>query len=62
MFNNSLQTPGAGAWEAFRRGYRMGLMASTDNHVGMPGRSYPGDRQIHTGDDILSPPLSIPPR
>ena len=38
----------AGAWEAFRRGYRMGLMASTDNHVGMPGRSYPGDRQIHT--------------
>jgi hypothetical protein len=45
---NKGQTPGAGAWEAFRRGYRMGLMASTDNHVGMPGRSYPGDRQIHT--------------
>lgn len=42
------QTPGAGAWEAFRRGYRMGLIASSDNHVGMPGRSYPGDRQIHT--------------
>jgi hypothetical protein len=45
---NKGQTPGAGAWEAFRRGYRMGLIASTDNHVGMPGRSYPGDRQIHT--------------
>ena len=45
---NKGQTPGAGAWEAFRRGYRMGLMASSDNHVGMPGRSYPGDRQIHT--------------
>jgi hypothetical protein len=45
---NKGQTPGAGAWEAFRRGYRMGMMASTDNHVGMPGRSYPGDRQIHT--------------
>ena len=45
---NKGQTPGAGAWEAFRRGYRMGLMASTDNHVGMPGRSFPGDRQIHT--------------
>ncbi|HYI93701.1 MAG TPA: DUF3604 domain-containing protein [Bryobacteraceae bacterium] len=42
------QTPGAGAWEAFRRGYRMGMIASSDNHVGMPGRSYPGDRQIHT--------------
>jgi hypothetical protein len=26
----------------------MGLIASSDNHVGMPGRSYPGDRQIHT--------------
>jgi hypothetical protein len=23
-------------------------MASSDNHVGMPGRSYPGDRQAHT--------------
>jgi hypothetical protein len=26
----------------------MGLIASSDNHVGMPGRSYPGDRQAHT--------------
>jgi hypothetical protein len=41
-------TPGAGAWAAFARGYRMGMMASSDNHVGMPGRSYPGDRQAHT--------------
>ena len=41
-------TPGAGAWAAFERGYRMGLTASSDNHVGMPGRSYPGDRQAHT--------------
>jgi hypothetical protein len=45
---NKGQTPGAGAWEALRRGYRMGLLASSDNHVGMPGRSYPGDRQVHT--------------
>jgi hypothetical protein len=45
---NKGMTPGAGAWEAFRRGYRMGMMASSDNHVGMPGRSYPGDRQAHT--------------
>jgi hypothetical protein len=45
---NKGQTPGAGAWEALRRGYRLGMMASSDNHVGMPGRSYPGDRQIHT--------------
>ena len=42
------QTPGAGAWEAFKRGYRLGLIASSDNHVGMPGRSYPHDRQVHT--------------
>lgn len=41
-------TPGAGAWEALRRGYRLGMIASSDNHVGMPGRSYPHDRQIHT--------------
>jgi hypothetical protein len=41
-------TPGAGAWEALRRGYRMGMIASSDNHVGMPGRSYPHDRQVHT--------------
>jgi hypothetical protein len=26
----------------------MGMMASSDNHVGMPGRSYFGDRQAHT--------------
>jgi hypothetical protein len=45
---NKGMTPGAGAWAAFERGYRMGLMASSDNHVGMPGRSAPGDRQAHT--------------
>jgi hypothetical protein len=45
---NKGMTTGAGAWAAFQRGYRMGLMASSDNHVGMPGRSYPGDRQAHT--------------
>ena len=41
-------TPGAGAWEAFRRGYRLGIVASSDTHVGMPGRAYPGSRQVHT--------------
>jgi hypothetical protein len=41
-------TPGGGAQAAFQRGYRMGMMASSDNHVGMPGRSYFGDRQAHT--------------
>ncbi|HVV00182.1 MAG TPA: DUF3604 domain-containing protein, partial [Verrucomicrobiae bacterium] len=41
-------TPGAGAWEALRRGYRLGMIASSDNHVGMPGRSYAHDRQAHT--------------
>ena len=37
------QTPGAGAWQAYRRGYRLGMIASSDSHVGMPGRSYPGE-------------------
>jgi hypothetical protein len=41
-------TPGAGAWNALQRGYRLGMIASSDNHVGMPGRSYPHDRQVHT--------------
>lgn len=45
---NKGMTPGAGAWAAYARGYRMGMMASSDNHVGMPGRSFPGDRQAHT--------------
>jgi hypothetical protein len=45
---NKGMTPGAGAWAAYERGYRMGLIASSDNHVGMPGRSFPGDRQAHT--------------
>jgi hypothetical protein len=45
---NKGMTPGAGAWEALQRGYRLGMIASSDNHVGMPGRSYPHDRQVHT--------------
>ncbi|OGG46063.1 MAG: hypothetical protein A3F84_01970 [Candidatus Handelsmanbacteria bacterium RIFCSPLOWO2_12_FULL_64_10] len=42
-------TPGAGAQAGLAQGYRLGIIASTDNHVGMPGRSYPHDRQVHTG-------------
>jgi hypothetical protein len=45
---NKGMTPGAGGWEALARGYRLGMIASSDNHVGMPGRSYPHDRQVHT--------------
>jgi hypothetical protein len=41
-------TPNAGAWKALQLGYRLGMIASSDNHVGMPGRSYPHDRQVHT--------------
>ena len=41
-------TPGAGAWEILKQGYRLGMIASSDNHVGLPGRSYPHDRQVHT--------------
>jgi len=41
-------TPGAGAWEALERGYHLGMIASSDNHVGTPGRNYPHDRQVHT--------------
>lgn len=47
MWNKGM-TPGAGAWNAYARGYKMGMMASSDNHVGMPGRSTAGDRQAHT--------------
>jgi hypothetical protein len=42
-------TPRAGAQAGLARGFRLGMIASTDNHVGMPGRSYPHDRQAHTG-------------
>lgn len=45
---NKGMTPGAGAWKALKRGYKLGMIASSDNHVGMPGRSFPHDRQVHT--------------
>jgi len=39
-------TPGSATQAAWARGYRMGVVASSDSHVGMPGRSVPnGDRQ-----------------
>ena len=41
-------TPGAGAWEILKRGHRLGMIASSDNHVGLPGRKYSHDRQVHT--------------
>ncbi|NOZ22208.1 MAG: DUF3604 domain-containing protein [Planctomycetes bacterium] len=42
-------TPGASMQEGLRRGYRLGIIASSDNHAGMPGRSFPGgDRQFAT--------------
>ena len=37
--------PGAGIAEAMRRGYRFGFIGSGDSHSGMPGRSFPADRQ-----------------
>ena len=37
--------PGAGVFAALQRGYRMGFIGSGDSHAGMPGRSYPADRQ-----------------
>ena len=37
--------PGAGAFAALARGYRLGFIGSGDSHAGLPGRSYPADRQ-----------------
>ena len=41
-------TPGAGVQAGLARGYRPGFVASSDNHVGMPGRSFAGGRQLCT--------------
>ena len=41
-------TPGAGVQAGLARGYRFGFVASSDNHVGMPGRSFAGGRQTCT--------------
>jgi hypothetical protein len=37
--------PGSGLHNALARGYRFGFIGSGDSHAGMPGRSYPADRQ-----------------
>lgn len=37
--------PGAGLFNALARGYRFGFIGSGDSHSGMPGRSFPADRQ-----------------
>jgi len=37
--------PGAGVFAALDRGYRFGFIGSGDSHAGLPGRSYPADRQ-----------------
>lgn len=37
--------PGAGVFAALARGYRFGFIGSGDSHAGLPGRSYPADRQ-----------------
>lgn len=39
------ERPGAGVFNALARGYRFGFIGSGDSHAGMPGRSYPQDRQ-----------------
>ncbi|MFO7945583.1 MAG: DUF3604 domain-containing protein, partial [Armatimonadota bacterium] len=39
------EKPGSGVFNALARGYRLGFIGSGDSHAGMPGRSYPQDRQ-----------------
>ncbi len=39
------EKPGAGVFNALARGYRFGFIGCGDSHAGMPGRSYPQDRQ-----------------
>lgn len=41
--------PGSGLFNALARGYRFGVIGSGDSHSGMPGRSYPADRQWCVG-------------
>ncbi|MFO8082233.1 MAG: DUF3604 domain-containing protein [Armatimonadota bacterium] len=39
------EKPGSGVFAALDRGYRFGFIGCGDSHSGMPGRSYPQDRQ-----------------
>ena len=39
------EKPGSGVFNALARGYRFGFIGCGDSHSGMPGRSYPQDRQ-----------------
>ena len=39
------EKPGSGVFNALGRGYRLGFIGSGDSHAGMPGRSFPQDRQ-----------------
>ena len=42
---NKSEKEGSGVYNALKRGYRMGFIGSGDSHSGMPGRSFPQDRQ-----------------
>ncbi len=39
------EKPGSGVFAALDRGYRFGFIGCGDSHTGMPGRSFPQDRQ-----------------
>lgn len=39
------EKPGSGVFNALARGYRFGFIGCGDSHSGMPGRSFPQDRQ-----------------
>ena len=39
------EKPGSGVFNALARGYRFGFIGCGDSHAGMPGRSFPEDRQ-----------------
>lgn len=39
------EKPGSGVFNALDRGYRFGFIGCGDSHAGMPGRSFPQDRQ-----------------
>ncbi len=39
------EKPGSGVFNALDRGYRFGFIGCGDSHSGMPGRSFPQDRQ-----------------
>ncbi|MGM0491845.1 MAG: CehA/McbA family metallohydrolase [Armatimonadota bacterium] len=53
------RVPGLGALDALKRGYRLGLMASSDGHDGNPGNAQWSNRQPHIHHRLGSGYLAV---